>query len=51
MFDAKGNVRPRKWEGTYQGIRIQGFIRPGVDFTAATVEDIATAYPVPEPAE
>lgn len=51
VFDAKGNVRPRKWEGTYQGIRIQGFIRPDVDFTAATVDDIATAYPVPDPAE
>ncbi|WP_269634181.1 hypothetical protein [Saccharomonospora halophila] len=44
-------MRPRKWEGTYQGTRIQRFIHPGIDFDAAIVDDIATAYPVPDPAE
>jgi hypothetical protein len=33
------------WEGTYGGVRIQGYLKPGVPFETATADDIATAFP------
>jgi hypothetical protein len=33
------------WEGTYNGVRIQGYLKPGVPFETATADDIATAFP------
>jgi hypothetical protein len=47
--NAKGAVIPRKWEGTYRGVRVQGYLRPGTDPCAATLDDVATAYLVPKP--
>lgn len=50
VLNDKGVAIPRKWEGAYQGIRIEGFIKPDTEFDQATSSDIATAYPVfPEP--
>lgn len=49
VYDIKGNVIPRKWEGTYRGIRIQGYTRPDTDPETATLDDIATAYPLTTP--
>ncbi|WP_187351866.1 EndoU domain-containing protein [Allosaccharopolyspora coralli] len=47
--DRRGNLVPLKWQGTYCGIRVQGFLRPGTDLATATLDDLATAYPVPTP--
>jgi hypothetical protein len=33
------------WEGTYNGVRVQGYLKAGVPFARATADDIATAFP------
>jgi hypothetical protein len=33
------------WEGTYNGVRVQGYLKPGVPFARASADDIATAFP------
>jgi hypothetical protein len=50
--DDDGAVIPRNWEGFYRGVRIQGYVRRGAEVESASLEDVATAYPVrPEPGE
>ncbi|MCP2169886.1 EndoU domain-containing protein [Goodfellowiella coeruleoviolacea] len=40
-----------QWEGCYRGVRIQGFVLPGIDAMTATFEDVGTAWPVYETRE
>jgi uncharacterized protein YukE len=51
VIGSNGAVIPGKWKGTYNGIRIEGWlskgaIDAGVNLNTAKLYDVATAYPI-----
>ncbi|GAA4010149.1 hypothetical protein GCM10022247_35380 [Allokutzneria multivorans] len=45
--DRDGAIIPAKWEGTYRGVTIVGYLHSNdVDLTTATIADVGSAFPL-----
>ncbi|MCP2164387.1 EndoU domain-containing protein [Goodfellowiella coeruleoviolacea] len=44
----QGDDRISTWEGEFRGVRIRGFVTPGLDAMSATTDDVRTAWPLYE---
>jgi uncharacterized protein YukE len=45
VYDRAGAPLPHKWQGMYNGVRVEGMYQYGTDFNSGKLYDVATAYP------